>query len=88
MNKSEFIGAVATRLGGTKEEAGKSVEAVLGAIADAVRTEDVKIGGFGAFKRKIRAAHLARNPATGASVDVREKRTVGFKPAKDLEARL
>lgn len=89
MNKSEFVGAVASALGGTKDEAAKAVDAVLGTIAATIgKGEAVKLTGFGIFERKVRKARIARNPATGASVEVPEKRTAKFRPGKDLEARL
>ncbi|WP_278278535.1 MULTISPECIES: HU family DNA-binding protein [Acidithiobacillus] len=39
---------------------------------------------FGAFTLHIIAARAGRNPKTGKSVDVPEKRTVHFKPGRAM----
>ena len=53
---------------------------------DALRKEEkVELRGFGSFRVKRRAARVARNPRTGASVQVREKVIPYFKPSKELK---
>lgn len=47
--------------------------------------EDVRIHGFGTFSVKDTAARTARNPATGAPVEIAAGRKVSFKPASDLK---
>lgn len=46
--------------------------------------EDVDIPGLGKFSAVDRAARTARNPRTGAAVDVPASRAVKFRPAKAL----
>ncbi|MDG2002463.1 MAG: integration host factor subunit beta [Novosphingobium sp.] len=48
----------------------------------------VELRGFGAFSTRQRDARKGRNPRTGESVDVPEKRVPYFKPGKDMRARL
>jgi len=48
----------------------------------------VELRGFGAFSTRHRDARKGRNPRTGASVDVQEKRVPYFKPGKEMRARL
>ncbi len=48
----------------------------------------VELRGFGAFSTRHRDARKGRNPRTGESVDVPEKRVPYFKPGKDMRARL
>jgi integration host factor subunit beta len=48
----------------------------------------VELRGFGAFSVKERNARLGRNPRTGESVDVTEKRVPFFKTGKELRQRL
>lgn len=45
---------------------------------------EVSIRGLGKFKVATRAARQARNPATGETISVPEKRVVKFSPAKAL----
>jgi len=53
-----------------------------------LRGERVELRGFGAFAAKRREARVARNPRTGAHVDVAEKHVLFFKTGKQLRERL
>jgi len=48
----------------------------------------VELRGFGAFSTRHRNARQGRNPRTGESVAVPEKRVPYFKPGKEMRARL
>ncbi|MGB3737883.1 MAG: integration host factor subunit beta [Pontixanthobacter sp.] len=48
----------------------------------------VELRGFGAFSTRKRAARTGRNPRTGETVEVPEKRVPYFKPGKDMRERL
>ena len=52
------------------------------------RGDRVELRGFGAFSVKQRPARTGRNPRTGATVQVTEKRVPFFKPGKELRERL
>jgi DNA-binding protein HU-beta len=70
MNKRELIDAISDRLG-DKKTATEALNAVLEAIQSAVASGDkVAITGFGVFEKSERPARTARNPATGAPIDV------------------
>lgn len=65
------------------------VSSVFDEITDAlVRGDRVELRGFGAFSVKHREARVGRNPRTGESVDVPEKRVPFFKTGKDLRDRM
>jgi integration host factor subunit beta len=65
------------------------VNAMLGRIVDALVNGDrVEIRGFGAFSVKELRARQGRNPRTGESVAVREKKGVYFRPGKDIRQQL
>ncbi|MFN3262889.1 MAG: integration host factor subunit beta [Pikeienuella sp.] len=65
------------------------VAAVFDEITDALAHGDrVELRGFGAFSVKQRDARVGRNPRTGESVDVPEKRAPFFKTGKDLRDRM
>jgi integration host factor subunit beta len=65
------------------------VTAIFGEIAAALaRGDRVELRGFGAFSVKQRDARIGRNPRTGASVRVAEKRIPFFKTGKQLRDRL
>ena len=65
------------------------VRAILDRITDALAVGDrVEIRGFGVFSITELGARQGRNPKTGESVAVAEKKTVHFKPGKDMRQRL
>lgn len=65
------------------------VKAIVGRIADALADGDrVEIRGFGAFSTKDLRERQGRNPRTGESVIVAEKKAVQFKPGKEIRQRL
>ena len=65
------------------------VATVFEEIAQALtRGDRVELRGFGAFSVKHRDARMGRNPRTGASVPVPEKRVPFFKTGKDLRERM
>ena len=91
MNKAELIEAVQGSLGrdATKRAAEDAVAAVLGAIANGVRTEGkVQLIGFGTFAAKTRKARMGRNPKTGEKVELEGKYVPHFKPGKELRERV
>jgi integration host factor subunit beta len=48
----------------------------------------IELRGFGVFMPRERAARTARNPKTGAAVQVPARKTVVFKPGKDFTLKL
>ena len=86
MNKRDLIDAVSVRLG-DKKSATEAVNAVLETIQSAVAAGDkVAITGFGVFEKSERPARTARNPATGATVQVPESSVPKFRPGADFKA--
>ena len=65
------------------------VNRVFDEVIDAMKQgHRVELRGFGAFSVKERNARTGRNPRTGESVDVTEKRVPFFKTGKELRQRL
>jgi DNA-binding protein HU-beta len=71
MNKSELIEIIATEADISKTDATATLDAMLGAITQAVaKGETVTLVGFGTFKSSQRAARTGRNPQTGAALEI------------------
>lgn len=69
----------------TLAQADDIVNAVLAAIIDGVKTGNgIILAGFGSFSTKITKARKARNPKTGAEVNVPAKSTIRFRPSQSL----
>lgn len=86
MNKNELIASVADNAGLTKAQAADALDAVLGGITNAlVSGDDVRLIGFGNFVVADRKASTARNPQTGATIQVPASKAPRFKPGKALK---
>ncbi|MBV9094360.1 MAG: HU family DNA-binding protein [Actinobacteria bacterium] len=86
MNKRDLIDAISGRLG-DKKSATEAVNAVLDTIQTAVANGDkVAITGFGVFEKSERPARTARNPATGAPIQVSASSVPKFRPGADFKA--
>ncbi|MFM1652725.1 HU family DNA-binding protein [Brevibacillus sp. B_LB10_24] len=86
MNKTELITKVAETTELTKKDATKAVEAVLDAIAEALKSGDkVQLIGFGNFEVRERAARKGRNPQTGEEIEIASSKIPAFKPGKQLK---
>ncbi|GJE42752.1 integration host factor subunit beta [Methylobacterium soli] len=65
------------------------VKTIFDRISEALAAGDrVEIRGFGAFSVTTTQAREGRNPRTGESVAVAEKKNVSFKTGKDMRQRL
>ena len=90
-NKAELIEIVQKNLGAeaTKRCASDALEAVLAAIAKAVKKDgSVQLIGFGTFKVAKRAARTGRNPKTGATLTIKASKSVRFVPSAALKKSL
>lgn len=86
MNKEGLVKAVATNLNTSKANAERTVNAVLEAVRTGLKADGtVQLIGFGSFTVKKLAARQGRNPQTGAVIKIAPKKTVKFKPSKDLK---
>ncbi len=86
MNKTELIAAVAEKSDLSKKDAEKAVNALVGAIEEALKSgEKVQIVGFGAFEAKCRPARKGHNPLTGAEIDIPASKAPSFKAGKALK---
>ncbi len=85
MTKNELIAAVAEDTGKSKADVG-AVLASLAEVASKTLKEggDLTLGGIGKLTVAKRDARQARNPSTGAMIDVPAKTVVKFKVAKNL----
>ena len=86
MNKHDLIEAITLGL----NEHGPYVKSVVDAVfmhieAALARGEDVKISGFGIFKRLPTKARTCRNPRTGETVEVPAGSKVKFKASSKLK---
>lgn len=86
MNKNELVAAVADKAGLTKGQASDAIDAALEAISGTLSGGgEVRLLGFGNFVVAQRKATTARNPQTGAIINVPASKAPKFKPGKALK---
>ncbi len=86
MNKMELIAAVAEDTELSRAKASEVVDAVFGAIEEALKKkEEVRLVGFGTFATANRKAGTGRNPRTGETMKIAASTTVRFKAGKGLK---
>ncbi len=86
MTRSDLVEELAVRFSQlTQRDAEFAVKAILEAMNDAlVRGHRIEIRGFGSFSVNRRPPRMGRNPRSGESVVIPEKRVPHFKPGKAL----
>ena len=90
MTRSELIARMAAKNPALYH---RDIERLVGTILDEIsgaleRGDRVELRGFGAFSVRHRKARIGRNPRTGASVQVAEKKVPFFKMGKGMRERL
>ena len=86
MTRSDLVEALSLHFGQlTQRDAEFAVKTILDALGDAlVKGHRIEIRGFGSFSVNRRPPRVGRNPRTGESVTIPEKRVPHFKPGKAL----
>ena len=83
MKKVELVEAVATKVGLTKADANRAIDATFEAITKALKKGDkITLIGFGTFGVSRREARTGRNPQTGASIKIAAKTVPAFSAGK------
>jgi integration host factor subunit beta len=86
MTRSDLVEELAARFSQlTHRDAEYAVKTILDAVSEAlVRGHRIEIRGFGSFSVTHRPPRMGRNPRSGESVAIPEKRVPHFKPGKAL----
>src|SRR3954452_16783084 len=86
VTKKEIVKQISEELGLTQLKTKEIVQKTFDAIIETLLSEHrIELRNFGVFEVKRRKARKARNPRTGARVDVEPKNVVTFKPGKKME---
>ena len=86
MTRSDLVEALAEKFPQlTQRDADMAVKTVLDAMSESlIKGHRIEIRGFGSFTVNRRPPRLGRNPRSGESVAIPEKRVPHFKPGKAL----
>ena len=89
ITRADLCEAVYQKIGLSRTESSKLVEAVLDEICDAVaRGENVKLSSFGSFVVRDKGERIGRNPKTGVEVPIEPRRVMVLKPSNVMKARI
>src|SRR5580704_9287623 len=87
VNRTELIEAISSDTGLSRIHAEAALDALVFEITAGVRAGNpVRITGFGTFKLRQRKARSGRNPQTGAPVQIKASKGIGFTPGVQLKA--
>ena len=86
MTRSDLVTQLAEQFSQlTHRDTEFAVKTILDAMSDALaRGHRIEIRGFGSFSVNRRSPRIGRNPRSGESVMIPEKRVPHFKPGKAL----
>ncbi|CUS83564.1 DNA-binding protein HU-beta [Candidatus Kryptonium thompsonii] len=83
MDKSEFLNLLSKRANISYDEARLFYDKFIARFAKAIKSgQNIRISGFGEFKRKIRKGKRVFDPKTGLERVIPSKVVVSFLPAK------
>ena len=89
MNKAELVGEVSGKVGITKKDAGKVVDAVTETITNTLKKgEKVTLVDFGTFQLIQRKARKGINPQTRKTIQIPAKKVPKFRAGKGLREKV
>lgn len=89
MKKADFIAMVADRVGLTKKDTEKVIDAAFDTIGDILVSGDkLQLTGFGSFETKERPERTGRNPKTQEPMVIAAATVPVFKPGNQLKEKV
>jgi nucleoid DNA-binding protein len=89
MTKKDIVVKIADDTGIKQIDVKKVVQKTLDYVIESLaRGEAVELRNFGIFKIRSRKGRMGRNPRTGESVPIPEKKVVVFKPGLVMKERV
>lgn len=86
MNRGQLVESVAKKTGMSKRQTEEVVATVIDQIQTGVKKDgEVRLVGFGTFKKAVRKARKGRNPQTGETIRIKRKTFPKFIPSKTWE---
>ena len=80
VTKEKLTTLVAEKAQISKKDAKTAINAFIDVVQESVgKDSEVRLIGFGTFKKTVRAARKGRNPQTGKEIDIPETQSLSFK---------
>ncbi len=85
MTKADIVEALYEKVGFSKKEAADLVELVFDTLKGTLaKGQKIKISGFGNFVVREKRSRVGRNPQTGESIKISERKVLTFRPSQVL----
>ena len=86
ISKSALVDKVAEAAGVSKKDTKAVVDALLETVKESVKADaEIRLIGFGTFKKAHRNARTGRNPQTGKAIEIPASKNPVFKAGKTLK---
>lgn len=86
MNSAELVDKIASDTGLSKSKASQVLKSFVATVTKQVQKgSDVRLVGFGTFKRITRKARQGRNPQTGATVKIPARKAPKFVAGRNFK---
>jgi DNA-binding protein HU-beta len=86
LSKSDIVEKMAAKMGLSKSKSDEIVSFVFETVEEELKKgEKVSIVSFGTFEVRVSKARMGRNPKTGETISIPEKKSVKFKAGKGLK---
>ncbi len=86
MNKDKLVDLVSAKLGSTKAEAERAINAIIDEVTVSLsKGEEVTFTGFGTFCVSARKARAGVNPRTGEKIQIAALKVPKFRAGKNLK---
>ena len=80
MGKEALVSTIAEKTGISKKDAKAAVEALTATVVESVKEgKEIRLIGFGTFKKAHRDARKGRNPQTGEEIQIAASDSLAFK---------
>ena len=86
MTKSDLIAGLSEKLDISKRLAGDMINCFIDLVTEGLKTDgEVRLTGFGTFKRTHRAARAGVNPRSGEKIQIAARHVPTFKAGSELK---
>jgi len=86
MGKKDILARMSRDGGITLAQAQKAFASLIRGMRESLKQgKKINLSGFGSFEVKVREARKGRNPKTGATIQIPQKKRIKFNPSRSFK---